>query len=479
MKYKLMDKEEYRKLAAQILDYYNMAVTEFIKAVNGTKQMDYRYSDGIPDIMPAYAHDVANYFARYGGGNYQIQFILNFNGKLDFEKLVKAVRLSLDEEPVFGCRLVPENPPYWKRLENIDNVQFCTYEETDSPDQAVDDFLQSPMDMDNDPMVMVKLIRTQEKDILGIKINHACCDGAGAKEYLGLLERIYSTLEKEGDYKPVPRVRDRKDHYRALKTLGIKYPVLDMSIVEYPMTVWPFYWKGRWRKDITPFVSVSLPQGRLDTLLKFARERNVTVNDLILTAFYRSMFRVTNAPYGIPMYMGVTLDLRRYLPENKADAIRNFSGGIVINIPRIHGEAFEDTLKRISFIMKARKKMKPGYQIITGAEKAELLNICCMLSMMKFQSAMAELMQNGYNFCLPGLSNVGYISKSPIIFGGVEAPEAYIYPPVVRPPAMLLVASSYNGVLSFAMGYYKGAVKEQLIRRILDGIKDELMCVGA
>jgi NRPS condensation-like uncharacterized protein len=172
------------------------------------------------DIMPAFAHDFGNYVARYGMGNFQIQAIMKLDGRIDFDKLSRAVRLSVDAEPVLGCRFIEHAPPYWKRLEDIDNITFCSIEETNNVEEAVHRFLESPLDMDHDPMVKVKLIRSEQYDTLGIKLNHTCCDGAGAKEYIHLLSQIYSSMDCEnGTYVPKPSIRDNEDHIKVFNTL--------------------------------------------------------------------------------------------------------------------------------------------------------------------------------------------------------------------------------------------------------------------
>src|SRR4051812_19530394 len=91
----------------------------------------------IPDTFPANGHDICNYIARYGMANHQIQAIMRLDGRLDFEKLSKAVRLSIDAEPVFGCRFVEGNPPYWKRVSNINESMLSSLEISEKPDEAV------------------------------------------------------------------------------------------------------------------------------------------------------------------------------------------------------------------------------------------------------------------------------------------------------------------------------------------------------
>lgn len=70
---------------------------------------------------------------------------------------------------------------------------------------------------------------------------------------------------------------------------------------------------------------------------------------------------------------------------------------------------------------------------------------------------------------------MGIISKSLLRFGDNVVTDAYIIPPVVRAPGFLLVASSYNGILTLSAGYYKGAVSRRKIEKLLKRIRDELV----
>lgn len=428
------------------------------------------------DVMPAFAHDYGNYVARFGMGNFQIQAVMKLDGRIDFDMLSRAVRFSVEEEPVLGCRFVEHDPPYWKRLEDLDHIPFCSFEETDDVEKAVQRFLGSPLDMDRDPMVKIKLIRSGEKDTLGIKLNHTCCDGAGAKEYIHLLSRIYTSMDCEnGTYVPKPSIRDNEDHIKVFSTLGIKHPELDNSVVESPRTVWPFLWKSAGQRDVTPFAVCRLPSGQLDILSEYGKKHGATINDLILTAFYRAMFQLSRPPYHVPMDLGLTVDLRRYLPDNKASAIRNLSGGIVLRIARRKEEPFEGTLSRVVSLMNRKKGKNPGYQCATGAEHAEMLSFYQFLAFSKFISKVSDTVLKKCFYCSPGLSNVGIISKALLKFGDKLVTDAYIIPPVIRMPGIMLVASSYNGILTFAIGYYKGSVSKGIFEKLLNGIKRELM----
>lgn len=432
-----------------------------------------------PEILPVNGHDICNYLARYGLGNYLIQAVLKFDGRLDFDKLSEAVMLSVEEEPVLGCRFVEGDPPYWRRMNNLDAAMFSSLEITDDPDKAVKRFLERPLSMDKDPMVKIRLIRSDDYDTLCIKLNHACCDGAGSKEYIGLLSEIYSSIIREnGIYIPIPKIAGRTDQDRLFDQLCIENPVKEWKPSKLsPRTAWPFPWKP-WRRDSIRFSVCRLPSGQLDVMSEYGKSRGATINDLILTAFYRAMFKISKPPYGVPMDIGSTIDMRRYLPDRKAQAIRNFSGGFVTRIARKKGEPFERTLHRV---VKATTKIKagnPGLQNAIGAERVErksFSKLSARFRKVSFASRIASIIPFFINSAGAGISNFGLVSNSLIRFGDATATDAYILPPVVRAPGFLLLACTYNGILTLVLGYYKASICRKDVERLLRKIRDELV----
>jgi len=433
-----------------------------------------------PDNLLADGHDICNYIARYGITNFQIQTIMKLDGRLDFDKLSRAVRLSVDAEPVLGCRFVESNPPYWKRLDNIDNVKFCSFEETDNVDEAIQQFLESPLDMDNDPMVKVGLIRSDAHDTLCVKLNHTCSDGAGAKEYLQLLSEIYSCIYNKNDnFIPKPSIRNSKDHEKLFCELGIKNPSSPWhSSPEGSIPLWIFPWKNK-QKDNISIAVCRLTSDEFDEISRYAKSKGATINDLVLTAFYRSMFKKSNSPYGVPMHIALTVDLRRFLPDKKADAIRNFSGGIDTKLSRKVHETFEGTLYRVIHRMNKAKKGRPGLENALAAERIEKLNFRQFRTYFKAASKISKIASLlPYNFvtvCAPGLSNLGIISKKLLKFGDKTVIDAYVVAPAIHAPGFLLVVSTYNKILTLTVCYYKTTISRNYVESLLNRIKDELI----
>jgi len=429
------------------------------------------------EVMPANGHDIYNYVARYGISNFQIQTVMKFDGHLDFQTLTKAVMLSIEEEPVFGCRFVEAEPPYWKRINNLEPSMVCSMEETKDLEQSIKTYLETPLDMDNDPMVKVKLLRIREHDTLCFKVNHSCCDGVGTIEYIKLVSDIYNNLNLLGIYRPTPRMRTRADQDRLFSELGITDPESEwISGSEITRATWPFPWV-QVQSNTERMVVLQLDPGYLPAIRKFSRIHDVKVNDILLTAFYRAMARMGQPVYTEPMEIPVTIDLRRYLPDRKTESIRNFSGSEISRVLLVENETFTETLSKVASEMNRIKNSRGGLQSAIGLERVERLTLSETLAYYKLVSQWSYYCGDK---CAPVLSNLGVLSHQLITFGERTALDFYIIPPVVRPPGLLLMAGTYNSVITLAVGIYEGTVAREEIEKLLGFIKEELtgICRG-
>lgn len=118
----------------------------------------------IPKIFLANGQDWANYIGHFWNVNMQIQIILEFEDMLDINCMKQAVRLSVDAEPILGCKFVEkEHLPFWERFENIDAINWFILEESHDKDQALKNTLAQPFDSE-EQQLQVKIIRSDEAE---------------------------------------------------------------------------------------------------------------------------------------------------------------------------------------------------------------------------------------------------------------------------------------------------------------------------
>jgi len=434
-------------------------------------EKEFNYQVEIPAEFPGNGQDWANHIGHFWNANEQIQIVLEFEEELDIDCIKKAVRLSVDAEPILGCKFALDQcSPYWMRIKNIDDVEWCTFETVQDKDQSIKRILAQPFECE-DHQLKVNVIRSKNRDTLCIKLNHSCCDGGGAKDYLHLLSGIYMHLCEDISYIPKTNIAGKRDASKLFQVLNISDPkiLIDPQVAALKPT-WAFPYKEKKIKNFS-FSICRLDGYQVRLLYSFTRETGVTINDLILTAFYRTMFIMVHPEETEPMEICVTVDLRRYLPEKKADAICNLSGVINHRIALKDGEDSQSTLKRVSLVMNQVKNNNPGLHSAASME---------MMAGMEYEKAAAFIRKAWEDSVKSGkstinLSNMGIIADYPLKFGSAIAKEAYMVTPAFQSPSFMLGVSSYHDALTFTAGYCQPEIDKEDVETFFAILQKELL----
>ncbi|MHB8065918.1 MAG: condensation domain-containing protein [Ruminiclostridium sp.] len=426
----------------------------------------------IPTEIPTSGQDWANHIAGYQTSDTQIKVIIEFEGKLDIECMMKAIRMSVDAEPVLGCMFAEDDSnPIWKRLKNIDEIEWCSWEYAINKERALKEFLlgQSRSEVQQ---IQAKIICLKEHDILCLTLNHSCCDAVGIKDYIGLLSNIYSNLCSQSDYYPSINASLNRSANSVFQHLGIT----DFSSVwshsqanSKPTWAFPYTEGG---KDKLNVAIRKLDSDKFKKLHSFTQNNGVTLNDILLTAFYRTMFKILNTKLNDPMEVTLTVDLRRYLSTKRAETICNMSGAVYARMERKE-EDIRATLQRVSKMMKDFKNNTPG--IHNSAAMELMRNLKYKDVSLFLQNATSIAAQS--KRMSPLFSNMGVISEHPLKFGEISAKDVYIVSPVAYPPAFIFALGSYNNILTFTVSYYEPIVKKQDVETFLGFFEDDLLSV--
>jgi NRPS condensation-like uncharacterized protein len=422
-------------------------------------------------LLPACPQDVFNYMARYFFSNYQIQCVLKLDGRIDALRLAKAVKLTIEAEPVLGSRFIENSDIcYWKTQTKIDENKICLVRETDNnTEQEIQNFLTASLESYGDPQIQIQVLRG-ENDVLCLKVNHACSDGGGVKEYIQRLAQVYTALCENPAYSLPTNMTGRRDQGQLFECLGVEdsRTLWNPALAELQPT-WAFPC-GRGENERPAFLIRHLEEEGYQALKAYVSRVGVTINDVLLTAYYRALFEMVKPEYDVPMEILVTVDLRRYLPARKAEAICNLSGFVNARVARIAGELFTDTVNRVHREMKKHKSSQPGLHSAAIFEMLGQMPFSQVLSM--FQTSRREAVQNG--LASPFLSNLGVISDIPIRFGEREAVAGYMVTPIMFSPGFMLGVSTYRDVLTLTAGVYQSTVQYEKVEEFLDRIVDSL-----
>lgn len=134
----------------------------------------------LPSRFQSPGMDWLEYVARQVADQ-QLHVVVRFQGQADVERMERVVRLTLDAEPVLGCRFVVDpRGPYWERRSDLDTLSLCHVIETQEAEASAWEWMATPLGPD-DPVVQARIFRS-DCDTLVVKIDHVAADAGGTKE---------------------------------------------------------------------------------------------------------------------------------------------------------------------------------------------------------------------------------------------------------------------------------------------------------
>jgi NRPS condensation-like uncharacterized protein len=212
------------------------------------------------------------------------------------------------------------------------------------------------------------------------------------------------------------------------------------------------------------FITRTVLPERLAVIRSYAREKGVTINDVLLTALYRALFLLVQPPLGQPLRAEVPVNLRRYLPEGKR-AIGNVAGIYFITIDRREDEDFEGTLRRVHAALDRKKERQEELAEMLFIELVLFPGMFLMKGLAKFTDVQIEH---------PVLSNLGVIDPQAVDFGNVSVEDAHFFGPVQLPPNVGMGASTFRQRMTLSFSYCDTAVAPNTMDRLFYLILEEL-----
>ncbi|WP_308899099.1 hypothetical protein [Candidatus Desulfosporosinus nitrosoreducens] len=406
------------------------------------------------------------FFQEYN--DHQLHGVIYFKDLLDWEAIKKAVILSIDIVPLLNSRFVLNCfRPYWQGSGNYQEQDVISLSYATKPDQEINRFLTAITNELTGPQLKATVVRCSGKDALCIVMNHMVCDGAGFKEYLYLLAALY-TRQYVQDTAPLNFIygsRSSRQIYRQLNFMTkLKLfflpnePLQNRNDIYFPLS--------QESGQATPYIlKHKMPPELFCRLKKYGRDHAVTINDIILAAYYRALYNIVDIAPGNSLTIPCMVDLRRYLPDKKADGICNLSSMILCHIGSEIGDSLEDTIKKVNRAMQAKKQGFPGMH---GLATLNLLFRFLPFSMVK------KIIKKNYVNPLIGMTNIGIIDSNRLRFGNLFIEDAFVTGSIKYFPYFQLALTTYNNSITFSFNFYGFEQDIETIKRFFKLLDDEL-----
>jgi len=403
-------------------------------------------------------------FDLTGFNDHQLHFLLRFESELDAAVLRKAVISSIEAVPILGTRYVAEGRrPCWQSL---DRARFAEAFVVARTQPEFDELVTSRIDESTGPQIKVCLLDSGSPAV-ALTMNHMAGDAAAFKDYLYLLCRTYTGILADPGYEPVAIAGDRSMRGVLRRFgMGIKLKSLLSHSKENNRSGdhrFPLSEGG----DVRPFILTrKLGRESLEAIHGYCTTRGATLNDAVLAAYYRCLFRSLALPCGAELRLPVMVDMRRYLDDGaKSGALANLSSTVITRLELRPEERFADTLARIKAEMDDKKGGDLG---LNGFIKLDLV-----YKLLPDRRA-NHLLRSRLKSPLICMTNVGILDAARLSLGDQRPRDAFLCGSIKYKPHFQLAMSSYDGELTLSANLYGTAADRERVASFLDDVEREL-----
>lgn len=418
--------------------------------------------------FPAPPIDWLEYLARQVADQ-QLHTVVVFDGHINAERMLRAVRLTLDAQPVLGCRFVPaKRHPYWEQRRDLNDLALCEVVRTDDVEHSLWNWITAPLNPGADPVIQTRVFRSTH-DTLCIKVDHVAADAGGTKEYVALLADTYRELGANPRYVPAPRMHGDRGLGQVFRHVSPRILLDAWPHRHLPTPQWGFP-TSRASLDDRAFVTHQIGPERFRAIKRCVQSHAASVNDILLAAEFRALGTLIQPPRDTPLTMQVSIDLRRYIPSGRGGAIANLAGALFPTLTWAPEAPFEQTLLQARDAMNALKAHGPGLGSALYLQLgASVLGFTRLEAMVR--GGMAEDAESGKSH--PFLSNLGLLDEIAVHFGE-KVSDAYLVGPVLFPPGLMLCASSFRERMRLTCGFCNARSNRPIYEQLLDLVLREL-----
>ena len=220
------------------------------------------------------------------------------------------------------------------------------------------------------------------------------------------------------------------------------------------------------------YVTASVPPDVFRSALDLAKQAGATANDVILTALYRILYRLSGVAPGVQTPLMFTCDLRRHLPAGTKTAVANISSASWITVVPAEDESFDGTLRRVVEATRAWKRSGAGRGSAIGIPIIHRMTRRKGLESVRKMMAPKAEADSGRGAVV--LTNIGVIDADKLGFGAETAvSDAWLFAPV-SPMGAGLAASTYRDRLHLTAGVEFASMSEDTVNEVISGTANEI-----
>lgn len=394
-----------------------------------------------------------------------IRFVLRYPGFPDPALLAAAARAVIESVEVLHSSFIATSRSCrWQVNETFHVADYFDHYRCDGDPMKVASGLALRAVAYQDVCQMqVTLVQGSDCCAVVVRISHLVVDGSDGKYLLGKLCEAYRMAEASRDLSGL----EIKNGSRSAMNTYLDLSARELSsLLKMPFNVVKTNFPFADPNDHGPLrlLRRTIPADVLGRARTKGRAVGATVNDLLLTACYRSYAKVTGREG--PMSISGMIDLRQHCKDGVSEGLANMAGGLSTILDYAPGVSFGRTLAEVTG-QTAAAKANPlvgldGIPLIHSAAKA----IPMWLLLKATDIVYADMSLS--------LTNLGNIPCESLTLEGLKPTEGFFGGPLKRKPSVQIGAVSLDGTAQLTiLGDFAEEDMEPL-QSFLDGVAAEL-----
>ena len=394
-----------------------------------------------------------------------IRFILKYPGYLDPAILCAATQAVIGSVDVLHASFIAKtNSAHWRINTEYEVSDYFALLECDGdlvkPAKSI---ALQPVEHKAKCQLHVTQINGSDGCAIVVRISHLVVDGSDGKYLLNKLAESYRLIEETGTAESLDMKAGSRSAMCAYNELSKRELA---SLIKMPFsgvkTEYPF--DAPTEHGLRRMLHCTIPADTLAAARQKAKFQGATVNDLLLTACYRSFAKVTNRQGA--MSISAMMDLRQHCKDGISEGLANMSGGLSTTLDISEANAFESDLRNITGQTTAAKN-----DPLAGLDGIPLIHTATKAFPMWLLLQAANIVYSSMSL---SFTNLGNIPCAPLTMNGFIPTEGIFGGPLKRKPSVQVGAASFDGTVELTIlgDFTKEDI--QSLQAFLNGVRTEI-----
>lgn len=409
--------------------------------------------------------DKMHYLFR-GFNDRMVHVELHYHCKIDIEALKTVLLCFVEKAPVLHSSFIDTKLTAHWRVNDYGIDDILVTQQTDDPQTLADAFLTQYIEPDAPVQIRVGVFYNETQTVLCIVENHMCMDGGDLKYFVRSLCQAYTEYVSNGTSPLQLRSGTRsfeavyRDFSRREKKMAqnLYKNVCAKDDHRFPLTPNSLH-------DVSFISRRKIDEQRFAALRKAGKARGATVNDLLVAAYFYSLYELAGFGEKESVTISCAIDLRRHIKDTDGMGITNHTAFMQCNIP----ERGKDIFETLEYTKKSVERFKNDkYMGLYG------------LPLLKFgygilpQAAAEGVIKLGYSNPLLAMSNIGVLDSEGYSLCGNAPFDGFMTGAVKYKPFALVSATSLGGTLTLSMCVRGNEEDKRIVARFFDLMEQNL-----